>query len=48
MKKSEIAGPNPVGQKGQLVKRSLDTKCEVPDPEFQISNPRSQIPNPKS
>ena len=44
-KKSERAGPHPIGQKSQLVKRSLDTKSLVPDPESQIPNPRSQIPN---
>ena len=32
-RKSERAGPHPIGQKGQLVKRSLGPKSQVPDPE---------------
>ena len=47
-KKSERAGPHPIGQKGQLVKRSLGSKSLVPDPQSQIPDSRSQIPNPKS
>ena len=30
--KSERAGPHPIGQHGQMVKRSLGPKSEVPDP----------------
>ena len=40
--------PHPIGQKGQLVKRSLDPKSQVPDPQSQIPNHMSQIPNPNS
>ena len=38
-KKSERAGPQPIGQKGQLVKRSLG-----PKPKSQILNPKYRIP----
>ena len=40
--------PHPIGQKGQLVKRSLGPKSQVPDPKSQIPGPRSQILNPES
>merc|ERR1712183_170854 len=40
LKKSERAGPHQFGQKGQLVKRSLDH-------EFQILNSNSQVPDTK-
>ena len=43
MKKSERAGPHPIGQNGQLVKRSLGPQSQVPDPQSQITDPESQI-----
>ena len=43
MKKSERAGPHPIGQNGKLVKRSLGPKSQVPDPQSQIPGPRSRI-----
>ena len=52
--KSKRAGPHQIGQKGQLVKRSLGFKSQVPDPqspipdpEFQILNSNSQVPGPR-
>ena len=41
-KKSERAGPNPIGQNGQLVKRSLGPKSQVPDRQSQIPGPESR------
>ena len=53
--KSGRAGPHPIGQKGQLVKRSLGPKSQILNPKYRIpghrsqtTNPESQILNPKS
>ena len=35
-----------IGQKGQLVKRSLGPKSQDPDPKYQIPSPESQVPDP--
>ena len=43
IQKSERVGPHPFGQSGQLVKRSLGPKSQVPDPQSQIPGPRSRI-----
>ena len=41
--KSKRTGPHPIGQNGQLVKRSLGPKSQVPDPQSQIPDPESHI-----
>ena len=46
--KSEIVGPHPIGQKGQLVKRSLGPKSQVLSPKYRIPGHRSQTPNRES
>ena len=37
-----------IGQKGQLVKRSLGPKSQILNPRSQIPNPKSSIPSPRS
>ena len=47
IKKSERAGPHQIGQKGQLVKRSLGPKSQILNPRSRIPNPQFQIPGPR-
>ena len=46
-KRSERAVPHPIGQKGQLVKRSLGPRSSIPNTGFQVTDPKPQILNPK-